>query len=100
MALTQEQIATLSDTVRDPRYTQEKFMKGLVPSAVLKEAIVANRMVEKLNKAYGWDFPENMEYKDLMKNSRQMNNIIFDIVTKPGYTLEKFLMAIQSGKQL
>jgi hypothetical protein len=100
MALTDEQREVLMDIVRDPRYTQEKYMQGLPLSAALKEAVLVNKLVEKLNRAYGWDWPEDMMYKNLLQNSRNMDNIIYEIVLKPGYTLEKFLKAIESGYRL
>ena len=99
MALTEEQRQVLMDIVRDPRYTQEKYMQGLPLAAALKEAVLTNKLVDKMNKAYGWDWPEDMEYKNLLQNSRSMDNIIYEIVLKPGYTLEKFLKAIESGKR-
>lgn len=100
MSLTDLQREVLMEIVRDPRYTQEKYMQGLPLSAALKEAVLAKKLVDKLNKAYGWNWPEDMVFKDLLQNSRGMNNIIYEIVLKPGYSLEKFLNAINSGNKL
>jgi hypothetical protein len=52
-----------------------------------------------LNKAYGWDWPQDMMFKDLLENNRKGNEIIYEIVLRPDYTLEKFLFAIESGKK-
>jgi hypothetical protein len=83
------------EIVSDPRFTQESNLIGLPLAAALKETILANGLVDKLNKVYGWNLPKN-----LILNGRQTNDIIYEIVLKPGYSLEKFLIALDSGNKL
>lgn len=95
MALDQNQQRLLMEIVSDPRFTQESNLMGLPLAAALKEAVLKHNLVDKLNSAYGWNLP-----KDMMLNGRQMNDIIYGIVLMPGYSLEKFLVTIGSGKRL
>jgi hypothetical protein len=95
MALNEEQRNLLMEIVSDPRFTQESNLVGLPLAAALKEAVIERGLVDNLNSAYGWSMP-----KDMMLNGRQTNDVIYEIVLKPGYLLEKFLEAIKSGKRL
>jgi len=95
MALNPEQQRLLMEIVSDPRFTQESNLAGLPLAAALKEAVIEHDLVDKLNSAYGWSLPN-----DMMLNGRQTNDVIYEIVLKPGYSLEKFLTAIKSGKRL
>lgn len=93
--LTPEQLKVIMDLVSDPRYTQEKAMRGLFPSAELKEAVTSRGLVDKMNRAYGWNLPETGGWV-----GPHANDLMFDVVLKPGYTLDKFIAAIEAGKQL
>jgi len=95
MSLTQDQQRLIMDIVSDPRYTLESNLRGLPLAAALKEAALGRGLVKKLNGAYGWNLPA-----DLNLTGKQTNDVIYEIVLKPGYTLEKFLKAIESGKRL
>ena len=95
MPLNDEQRKMLFDIVSDPRYTLESQMRALPLAAALKEAVLARGLVGKLNRAYGWSLPA-----DFTLSVKQANDITYDIVLKPGYSLEKFLKAIESGKRL
>jgi len=95
MSLNEDQRRLLMEIVSDPRYTQESNMRGLPLAAALKEAVFGRGLVKKLNSAYGWNLPA-----DMTTSGKQMNDVIYEIVLKPGYTLEKFLKAIESGKRL
>lgn len=96
MSLTDDQRRFLMEIVADPRYTLESNMRGLPLAAGLKEAVLGRGLVEKLNSAYGWTLSADMT----PTSGKQANDIIYEIVLKPGYTLEKFLKAIESGKRL
>jgi hypothetical protein len=95
MALNEEQRQLLFSIVGDPRFSQESHLQGLPLAAALKEAVMARGLVGKLNSAYGWSLPADMNL-----NGPQLNDVIYEIVLKPGYTLEKFLKAIDSGRKL
>jgi len=95
MILTDDQRNLIMEIVSDPRYTLESNMRGLPLAAALKEAVLGRGLVRKLNGAYGWNLPA-----DLMLSGKQTNDVIYEIVLKPGYSLEKFLKAIESGRRL
>ena len=95
MGITDEQRKLLMEIVSDPRHNLETNMRGLPLAAAMKEAVLSLGLVKKLNSAYGWNLPA-----DMMLNGKQTNDVIYEIVTKPGYSLEKFLKAIGSGKRL
>ena len=80
--------------VQDPRYTQEKFMSGLQPSAELKSYVLSHGLVAAVNKAYGWNLSTDGKW-----DVERSNDITLDIVQRPGYTLEKFVAAVQKGKR-
>ena len=96
MSLNEDQRRLLMEIVADPRYTLESNMRGLQLAAALKEAVLERGLVNKLNRAYGWNYPADM----IPTSGKQANDIIYEIVLKPGYTLEKFLKAIEAGKRL
>jgi hypothetical protein len=93
--LAPEQIALLNKIVADPRFVLEKYTEGLKPAAELKLAIVAGGLVGKLNRAYGWNLTEDGNWP-----VERSNDIIFDIVCRPDYTLERFIAAIKSGRRM
>lgn len=95
MSLNEEQQKLIMEMVSDPRYTQESSLQGLFLAATLKEAVLEQGLVENLNMAYGWNMP-----KDMKLSGKQTNDIIYDIVLKPGYSIEKFMQAVKSGKRL
>lgn len=95
MSLSDAQRNLIFEIVSDPRYKLEDNMRGLPLAAALKEAVLGRGLVRKLNSAYGWNLPA-----DLMLSGRQTNDVIYEIVLKPGYSLENFLKAIESGKRL
>jgi hypothetical protein len=76
-------------------FTQEDGVRGVMLAAPLKEAVLARGLVGKLNSAYGWNLPSDMDL-----NAKQLADLIFEIVVKPGYSLDRFLAAIQSGRRL
>jgi len=96
MSLNDEQRQILFDIVNDPRYTKESFIKSLPLCAELKKAVLTRGLVKKVNSAYGWSLPDDMT----PKNAHQSLDIAYEIVLKPGYTLEKFLSAIEIGRKL
>ena len=95
MSISDEQRKLIREIVSDPRYTLESNMRGLPLAAALKEAVLGLGLVKKLNSAYGWNLPA-----DLMLSGKQTNDVIYEIVLKPGYSLEKVLKAIGSGRRL
>jgi hypothetical protein len=94
-ALDRNQLEALMKIVQDPRYDQQKHLSGLAPAAEFKLAVTAGGLVERVNKAYGWNLPENGNW-----TVEQANDIIYEIVTKDGYSLDAFLRAIKSGRRL
>jgi hypothetical protein len=88
-------LEVLMKIVQDPRYDQQKHINGLKPTAELKLAVMAGGLVGKLNRTYGWTLPENGDW-----SVEQLNDVLYEIVTKPGYTLREFISAIQSGRRL
>jgi hypothetical protein len=93
--LSPEQIEVLMKTVSDPRYTLEKAMRALQPTAELKHAVISRGLVGQMNKAYGWNLPSNGSW-----DVERVSDIMYDIVLKPGYTLDKFIAAIEAGRTL
>ncbi len=81
--------------VQDPRYDQQKMIDGLAPAAELKLALVAGGLVAKLNRAYGWNLPQSGDW-----SVEQSNDVIYEIVTKPGYSIKRLVAAIRSGRRL
>jgi hypothetical protein len=81
--------------VQDPRYDQGTYMRCLQPAAELKLAITAGGLVPKLNTAYGWKLAENGNW-----TVEQANDVIFEIVAKPSYSLQGLISAINKGQQL
>ena len=94
MALTPEQVRQLMTIVQDPRYTQEKAMSGLQPSAELKSYVLSHGLVGAVNKAYGWNLSADGNWE-----VERCNDIMLDIVQRPGYTLEKFVAAVKAGRR-
>ena len=88
-------LETLMKIVQDPRYDQQKMIDGLAPAAELKLAVVAGGLVDKLNHAYGWSLPQSGDW-----SVEQSNDIIYEIVMKPGYSLAGLIAAIRSGRRL
>jgi hypothetical protein len=93
--VTPEGAKFLMEMVSDTRYNQEAGVQGVMLAAPLKEAVMARGLVGKLNGAYGWNLPA-----DMTLNPKQLSDVIYEIVTKPGYSLDRFLAAIQSGRRL
>jgi len=87
--------STLFEIVRDPRYSQEGFVKAVPLVATLKREVLARRLVPKLNAAYGWRLSEDGNW-----SVAQVNDIIYEIVLAPGYDLNLFVQAIQEGRRL
>jgi hypothetical protein len=92
--LNPEQLEVLMKIVSDPRYTQEKAMRALQPAAELKHTVMSRGLVGKMNKAYGWNLPSTGNW-----DVERANDICYDIVLKPGYTLNKFIAAIEAGRK-
>jgi len=95
MAFNEEQRELILDIVSDPRYTLESNMKGLFLADALKKAVLAKGLVKKLNDAYCWNLPMDMNL-----NGKQINDLIYEIVLNPEYSLKKFLKAIKAGEKL
>jgi len=57
--------------------------------------VLERGLVNKLNDAYGWSLPTDMT----PTSGKQAHDIIYEIVLKRGYSLEKFLKAIESRKR-
>jgi len=96
--LDRQSLEALMKIVRDPRYdpsNPQKFINALAPAAELKLAVMAGGLVASLNRAYGWTLPENGDW-----SIEQANDVLYEIVTQPGYTLKKFITSIQSGRRL
>lgn len=93
--LDKKSLEGLMKIVQDPRYDQQKHINGLAPTAELKLALMAGGLVASLNRAYGWTLPENGDW-----SIEQANDVLYEIVTQPGYTLPKLIAAIQSGRRL
>lgn len=95
MPLDRNQLDAMMRIVQDPRYDQQKHISGLAPAAELKLAVTAGGLVIQVNKAYGWGLAENGNW-----SIEQANDVIYEIVSKPGYSLDAFLLAIKSGRRL
>ena len=89
-----DEAAKMMELVRDPRYSQEKLMKGLAPAASLKQALLARRLVGHLNKVYGWHLPEDGNW-----TVKQSNDVMYEIVLAPRYDQDSFLKAIKLGRR-
>jgi len=83
------------EMVSDPRFKMFSHNKGLIQSTELKDAVLAHGLLKQLNSAYGWNLPADMNL-----NGRQINDIIYEIVLKPGYSLDNFIKAIEAGRKL
>jgi hypothetical protein len=83
----------LFEIVSDPRYNYDKFVKGVPLSAALKKEVLKERLVSNINQIYGWKLSEDGNW-----TTKQANDVMFDIVTKPEYNLDSFLKAIRAGK--
>jgi hypothetical protein len=79
--------------VRDPRYSLDKYLRGLGPLAALKQQLLAQHLVRNFNSVYGWGLSEDGNWI-----VEQTNNLMYEIVLAPGYNQERFLAAIATGE--
>jgi hypothetical protein len=85
----------LFEVVQDPRFPGvEKWKQMLGPTAEFKKQLVDRGLVKTLNKLYGWRLAEDGKW-----NTQQANDVMFDIVAKPGFDVGTALAALTSGRK-
>jgi hypothetical protein len=85
----------LFQIVQDPRFPGvEEFKALLGPTAEFKKQLVERKLVNNLNKLYGWHLSESGNW-----DTAQANDVMFEIVATPGFQIEKALRAISSHQK-
>ena len=88
-------VKELFEITSDPRYPgTEQFKLLLVPTADFKNKLVGRKLVGALNRLYGWNLSEDGKW-----TTKQANDVMFDIVAKPNFEVEKALAAIAANRK-
>jgi hypothetical protein len=88
-------INNLFEVVRDSRFPGvEKYKLVLVTTSSFKNGLVTRQLVDNVNKLYGWNLAEDGNW-----TVQQTNDVMFDIVAKPGFDVQKALAAIAANRK-
>jgi hypothetical protein len=83
------------EIAQDPRFPGTAKYQALLPTtAEFKSKVIARKLVQNLNTLYGWQLSEDGRW-----TIKQANDVMFEIVAKPGFEVEKALSAIAANKK-
>jgi hypothetical protein len=81
--------------VQDRRFSQEKFVRGLKPTASLKLKLVSEGLVDQVNYIYGWGLARSGDF-----TVEQVSDIMYEIVLSFHYSEAVFLSSVRVGAPL
>ena len=85
----------LFEIAQDSRFPgTAKWEALLPPTAEFKNKLVARKLVGNVNRLYGWQLAEDGKW-----TTKQANDVMFDIIAKPGFEVEKALAAIAANRK-
>lgn len=86
---------SLFEITSDPRFPGVERWKELLPlTDEFKRQLVGRKLVGNINKLYRWRLREDGKW-----STKQVNDVMFDIVNKPGFNVDRALMAIASNRK-